>query len=145
MKSLIPKAFKIINDIFTKAVIAYDEATNTIIIQNSNDPLNIVFEGDVKLGIDGNFEIQSDGQIDIISHGKKICIETLNSQLFFNSRRAKYCDTVANRYADVSKQIVDPKPNHAYEYERTSYEALYDKLCELEMRLAKYEHNQIEE
>lgn len=138
MKSLIPKTFRIVNDIFKKAILGYDEDTNTILIKNK-EPLKIVFEGGVYLGVDGDFEVQSNGQIDFITHGSKICLDSLNSQIFLNSRRARYCGELKDQYEDANRQIIkDDGGAGRNEYDRLSYEALYEKICQLESCLDKH-------
>lgn len=55
----------------------------------NNIKLGVEVEGDLVLKASGDFVIAADGEIDLISKGKPICIESLDSELHFNSRLAK--------------------------------------------------------
>jgi len=64
--------------------------TDIIQIQILNDvSLCIEFENDITLKSKGDFVISAQGEIDLISLGKPICIDSINSQIHLNSREAK--------------------------------------------------------
>lgn len=139
MWALIPKLQTGIKKLFDNSLFEYDKLTNTIIIKNSNldKPLNIVFENDVKIGVDGDFEIQTNGQLDVMSHSNILCLDSLNSKIYLNSRRSKYCSSLV----DIIKQhSLTPTSNSLTrsEYDSLSVELLYHKVCELEQRLITY-------
>ena len=56
---------------------------------HSDFALSIELDNDVMLKSKGDFVISADGEIDLISNGNPICIDSINSKIFFNSREAK--------------------------------------------------------
>ena len=52
--------------------------------------VGIEFDNDVLLKTKGDFIVASKGEINFITDGKPISIESLNSQIYLNSREAKY-------------------------------------------------------
>ncbi len=73
--------------------------TKDVTIQTANGITKIQIHNNIKLGIEvdgdlmlksgGDLVITADGEIDLITKGKPICIESLDSELHFNSRLAK--------------------------------------------------------
>ena len=70
--------------------ITIDTKDDIIQVQIHSDfALSIELDNDVMLKSKGDFVISADGEIDLISNGKPICIDSINSKIFFNSREAK--------------------------------------------------------
>jgi len=55
-----------------------------------NMSVSIGFDNDVLLRTEGDFVVASKGEINFISDGEPICIDSLNSVIHLNSREGKY-------------------------------------------------------
>ena len=83
MKSIVIKKVLQIINAFQNLFIDYNHETNTLTITNSI-PLNIIIKGQLNISVEKDFEIESVGQFDVVTHGSKICLDSLNSQIYLN-------------------------------------------------------------
>lgn len=117
----------------------FDDESNTLMIKN-NIPLNIAVDGKLRLIVDNDFEIQTSGQMDILSHGSLLCLDSLNSKIYLNSRRTKYCQSMKDRFSTVNRTIAhDETDKCRNQYDRLSYEALFETVQDLNERLSNLE------
>jgi len=144
MNQLIVKAASKLRTVIQRLLINYDEETNTIVIEN-NKPLNIILNGKLHVFIKDDFEIESNGQVDVVTHGSKICLDSLNSQIYLNSRRTNHCLRKINRFENPNRQIIVDDGSNRHRYERLSYENLCDKINELQERLDQIEIAKLED
>jgi len=78
--------------------------------------------------------------MDLISHGSLLCLDSLNSRIYLNSRRSKYCKTMETRFSNPNRSISkNENGDYRKQYDRLSYEALFDNIQELNNRLSKLE------
>jgi len=132
------KKFRTIVTLLKHVSVLFDEESNTVVIKNGDIPLNIAVEGQLRLLVDDDFELQTTGQLDFISHGSLITLDALNSKIYLNSRRSKYCDSMSDRFSKVNRQVQkEERGKHRKEYDRISYEALFNKVQDLDTKLTE--------
>lgn len=73
----------------------------------NNIKLGLEVDGDLMLKSSGDFVIAAGGELDLISMGKPICIESINSELHFNSRIAKPIKNLPESIEARQKMIKD--------------------------------------
>lgn len=56
---------------------------------HSDLALSVEFDNNVLFHSNGDFVISADGEIDLITNGSPICIDSINSKIHLNSREAK--------------------------------------------------------
>jgi len=126
-------------------LLSYDPETNTIVVNNEDNPLTIAFKGDFHLAVDGDFEIESNGQVDIVSHDKTICLDSLGSRIYFNSRRTKHCMKKLDRFEGATRKVIEGHGGskrgeydqmRMLEIEQVVYK-LQDRIIELENQLGE--------
>jgi len=93
--------------------------TNDVIIENNDGITKIQIQNNVKIGVEvdgdlmlkagGDLILAADGEIDLITKGKPICIETIDSELHFNSRIAKPIKDLPESIEARQKMIEDNK------------------------------------
>lgn len=70
--------------------IDYDSESNIMTLKNNNAmPLTIRFEGGLNIQFDEDFVLESTGQVDLITHDNMICLDSIDSAIHLNSRKAK--------------------------------------------------------
>lgn len=68
----------------------YDREKNVLVLKNNNAaPLTIRFEGQLNIAFNDDFTLESTGQIDLITYEKMMCLDSVNSCIHLNSRKAK--------------------------------------------------------
>ena len=138
MKQLIVKTAIKLRTIIQKLLINYDDETNTIVISN-DIPLKIILNGKLHFFVKDDFEIESHGQVDVVTHGSKICLDSLNSQIYLNSRRTNHCLRKIDRFENPNRQCLVDSGGVRHQYERLSYEQLCDKIQELQERIDDFD------
>jgi len=93
--------------------------TNDVIIESNDGITKIQIQNNVKIGVEvdgdlmlkagGDLILAADGEIDLITKGKPICIETIDSELHFNSRIAKPIKDLPESIKARQKMIEDNK------------------------------------
>jgi hypothetical protein len=73
-----------------KFEISFDEEKNELALSYEDEtPLSLRFKGNLNLIVDKDFLIESHGEIDFLTFGKKICLDSLGSQIYLNSLMSK--------------------------------------------------------
>lgn len=121
-------------------IIRYDRETNTIIIDNETQ-LNIAFSGPIRLVSNDDIEIETNGQFDVVTHGQTICLDSLQSRLFLNSRRSKHCMRKADRFEGATRKITDDKGSNRDRYDQLYVSQLEELVYKLTDRVDKLENN----
>ncbi len=71
------------------ATISYDSSLKEYVITNAGEPVTIRVKGQINFIFDDDVQIESNKQLDIVSNSNPICIDTVNSFLFLNSKKSK--------------------------------------------------------
>ena len=58
-------------------------------IKNDNIPLVLNMDGDGMINSKGDFYIQTEGELGFITHGKPLCLDSVDSEIHFNYRQSK--------------------------------------------------------
>jgi len=105
-----------------------------------NVAVNIEFDNDVLLKSRGDFVIASDGEINFITNGKPLCIDTLNSNIHLNSREGKYIKDLPEsiEYRKEMKKE-NKKCIQIADMQEAQNKLLKERVTILEGRLDKYE------
>ena len=108
---------------------------------HNNIKLGIEMDGDVMLKSGGDFVIAANGEIDLISNGKPICIDSINSNLFFNSREAKPIKDLPESIEYKQKMIEENKANvQIATMQEMQTQTLKQRVSELEKQLQLVQH-----
>jgi len=111
----------------------YNEDNNELIIESKEEqPLAINYIGNIQLRVEGDIEITSNGQFDILTHDEMICLESLGSSIHFNSFMAK-----SIREMKIDKDVKELKSRP-----KSILTILNDKIQELEDRIEYLEDSE---
>lgn len=92
-----------------KLPITYDIETNTIVVSNVNPlPLTIKISGPICISFDDDVLLEGNGQFDILTNDNQICLDSLNSQIYLNSRRCK--KIIGDEHPDIQLSHQKCKP-----------------------------------
>jgi len=73
--------FEILKQLKEKKQIKFNHNNSSIIIDFNDDKLNIFIDGDINIGING--------ELGIATKDHNICLDSINSNIFLNSRQSK--------------------------------------------------------
>jgi predicted ribosome quality control (RQC) complex YloA/Tae2 family protein len=114
--------------------INYNQLNNELIIESQEKkPLTINYIGNIQLKVEGDIEISSNGQFDVVTHKNMICLESLGSSIHFNSFMAK-----SIRELKVEEEEIIKRPE-------SILTILNDKIQKLEDRIDYLENSDCEE
>ena len=60
-----------------------------LVVRYDAEKFEIVFQGNTKLFVDGDFHLAASGELGFITRGAPIHLDSVDSQIFLNSRRSK--------------------------------------------------------
>jgi hypothetical protein len=93
----------------------YDNTNNEYVLNiNINKPIKIKLNNDILIENDKDLHFINKGELSLTTKDNNICIDTINSKLYFNSRKSKILkDTdeakiyLTKLYFDQNKQILN--------------------------------------
>lgn len=85
--------------------IKFDHDTNTLTINNADFPLTVKVSGPIIFEFADDVSFESDGQFDISTKNKMICLDSINSVIHLNSRKCKKISEDNDPGDDNSKDI----------------------------------------
>lgn len=97
---------------------------------------DIYYDNNVNIKIEGNLILDVNGEIAFITHGEKICFDSINSQIYLNSRMSKPIKDLPEsiKYRNLKK---DNCNSNTFE---DIYTLLLNKIKLLELRVNELEN-----
>jgi len=131
MKNYIESKRNNIIKLLPDITINYNQYSNELIIEsNELKPLTINYIGNIQLKVEGDIEIISKGEFDLVTYEKMICLESLGSSIHMNSFMAKSIREVKEDSINTDTKSEKPK---------SILTIIHDKIQSLENRIKELE------